>query len=281
MDVTVEEEPKEILTTPVVVLEFLLIELTLSAGSCRGTLSHFTLFLRDYANCLKCIDEAYDNKCARDTRYRLVFQNGLPLCKNDVGSCQRSVCECDHQFAINMAGVFEDYSGANWFRGGFDRDLQCFKKDKRSAGEGFEVKPVGCCGTKETFPLVSFRIGYEYLMLFQESYLPKRPMLCRTDRDDQRHQNLLITFLSTISSLTFPFLSPVVASGGSIQCRALLWNAQSRYSVSVRYILKLVTKYRTLSDDSHHTRHLFSFIFLYNRPFNKPRHKKTILVLFY
>ncbi|CAG5098887.1 Oidioi.mRNA.OKI2018_I69.XSR.g16063.t1.cds [Oikopleura dioica] len=108
---------------------------------------------RDYANCLKCIDEAYDNKCARDTRYRLVFQNGLPLCKNDVGSCQRSVCECDHQFAINMAGVFEDYSGANWFRGGFDRDLQCFKKDKRSAGEGFEVKPVGCCGTKETFPL--------------------------------------------------------------------------------------------------------------------------------
>merc|ERR1711953_676303 len=30
---------------------------------------------RDYSNCLKCIDEAYDN-CPRDSRYRLAFKNG-------------------------------------------------------------------------------------------------------------------------------------------------------------------------------------------------------------
>lgn len=110
---------------------------------------------RDYANCLKCVDEAYDGKCARDTRYRLgINKKGgdpEPVCKNDLGSCRRSVCECDKQFAKNMAEISHQFELRNWFRGGFNRERKC-KKKARSPSE-YDVKPLGCCGTKETFPL--------------------------------------------------------------------------------------------------------------------------------
>jgi len=115
------------------------------------------IIFRDYANCLKCVDEAYDGKCARDTRYRLgINKKGgdpEPVCKNDLGSCRRSVCECDKQFAKNMAEISHQFELRNWFRGGFNRERKC-KKKARSPSE-YDVKPLGCCGTKETFPLVN------------------------------------------------------------------------------------------------------------------------------
>jgi len=58
---------------------------------------------KKYKDCLKCARETHGNECIGEfTKYRFnidAFNRGKDICKDDAGSCGRSLCECDAMFA--------------------------------------------------------------------------------------------------------------------------------------------------------------------------------------
>lgn len=67
-------------------------------------------------------------------------------CENPVGSCRRSICECDKRLALSFAKYEDEWDVANHqVKGGFNREDQCFRPQ---VGTPFEE----CCGDKTTFP---------------------------------------------------------------------------------------------------------------------------------
>lgn len=53
-----------------------------------------------YKDCLKCARMEYGNTCIGEfVKYRMNYAGGEPQCRNSANSCERSLCECDKQFA--------------------------------------------------------------------------------------------------------------------------------------------------------------------------------------
>ena len=57
---------------------------------------------KQYKDCQKCARMTHGEMCIGEfVRYNLrIGQNG-PVCRNEAGSCERALCECDKQFAQN------------------------------------------------------------------------------------------------------------------------------------------------------------------------------------
>ena len=71
-----------------------------------------------------------------------INKSGNARCKSDAGSCERALCECDRQFAIDHAsatGVYTDDFHAFWAPNGWDPEGQCMK-----GGNG--QNDPQCCG---------------------------------------------------------------------------------------------------------------------------------------
>ena len=80
-----------------------------------------------------------------------INKSGNARCKSDAGSCERALCECDRQFAIDHAaatGVYTDDFHAFWAPNGWDPEGQCMK-----GGNG--QNDPQCCGGNNA-PYVSY-----------------------------------------------------------------------------------------------------------------------------
>jgi len=88
---------------------------------------------KQYKDCLKCARKKHGDKCIGEfVRYRYGYKNGGPVCRNEAGSCERDICECDAMFAEAHVGakhVFDnkyhmfwaEREGASW-----DPEEKCF-----------------------------------------------------------------------------------------------------------------------------------------------------------
>jgi hypothetical protein len=53
-----------------------------------------------YKDCLKCARMKHGDTCIGEfVKYRYGYKNGDAVCKNNLGSCERDLCECDAMFA--------------------------------------------------------------------------------------------------------------------------------------------------------------------------------------
>ena len=53
-----------------------------------------------YKTCISCATQKHGETCnVLDTRYRYGFLRDEFFCRNDVGSCQYDICQCDIEFA--------------------------------------------------------------------------------------------------------------------------------------------------------------------------------------
>jgi len=53
-----------------------------------------------YKDCLKCARMEHGDTCIGEfVKYRYGYKNGDAVCKNNLGSCERDLCECDAMFA--------------------------------------------------------------------------------------------------------------------------------------------------------------------------------------
>lgn len=95
-----------------------------------------------YKDCLKCASMTHGDQCLGEiVRYR-VNMNAAPVCKDDVGTCGRDLCECDKLFAEEHVGAIGSYSDDYhrfYTTTGFDANTDCVK------GSGGTVIPE-CCG---------------------------------------------------------------------------------------------------------------------------------------
>ena len=57
---------------------------------------------KQYKDCQKCARATHGDTCIGEfVRYKYGEKNGDKFCKDDAGSCERNLCECDLQFAKN------------------------------------------------------------------------------------------------------------------------------------------------------------------------------------
>lgn len=108
-----------------------------------------------YKDCLTCASKTYGHKCvAEATKYRFGKNKELK-CKNNPDTCERSICECDKQFAQAHAAAFSSFNSEyQLFYSNWDPENDC-----KRPGNGFAAGlPSGftklltegslqCCGT--------------------------------------------------------------------------------------------------------------------------------------
>lgn len=74
-----------------------------------------------YKDCLKCARMEHGDTCIGEfTRYRYGLTNGQAKCKDDAGTCKRSLCECDAMFArahVGAKDVFDNKYHMFWAAG--------------------------------------------------------------------------------------------------------------------------------------------------------------------
>ena len=63
-----------------------------------------------YKDCVKCAKMTHGEMCIGEfVKYRYGYRNGEAVCKDDAGSCGRSLCECDAMFARTHAPVTDHF----------------------------------------------------------------------------------------------------------------------------------------------------------------------------
>merc|ERR1711892_415488 len=71
-----------------------------------------------YKDCVKCARMTHGETCIGEfVKYRYGYKNGAPICKDNAGTCGRSLCECDAMFAEQHVGakdVFQDKYHMFW-----------------------------------------------------------------------------------------------------------------------------------------------------------------------
>lgn len=124
---------------------------------------------KQYKDCQKCARMTHGEMCIGEfVRYNLRIGNNGPVCRNEAGSCERALCECDKQFAQNhvaVKDVFNEDYHMFWGTAGFDAknggcvsnpgprpDPQCcnnptgaytlFNANTKQCCDNFMVKPV-------------------------------------------------------------------------------------------------------------------------------------------
>jgi len=79
---------------------------------------------KQYKDCQKCARMTHGEMCIGEfVRYNFRIGNNGPVCRNNAGSCERALCECDKQFAKNHVAVKDVYNEDYhmfWGTAGFD-----------------------------------------------------------------------------------------------------------------------------------------------------------------
>jgi len=112
---------------------------------------------KDFKQCYRCLNEEYGDTskgCAGEEfgyRFDLIENDDGTKdvqCTNRLGSCRRSVCECDLQLAKALSKYESEWDESlHSVKGGFDREATC----QIPSGPG--GNPIlECCGDKTTFP---------------------------------------------------------------------------------------------------------------------------------
>lgn len=97
-----------------------------------------------YKDCLKCARMNHGETCLGEFhQYGMrITKNGEALCRNDEGSCERALCECDAMFArehVAASAVYTDDNHMFYSKTGWNPEEECI------AGGG-STDPK-CCGT--------------------------------------------------------------------------------------------------------------------------------------
>jgi hypothetical protein len=100
---------------------------------------------KQYKDCQKCARATHGDTCIGEfVRYKYGEKNGDKFCKDDAGSCERNLCECDLQFAKNHVAKKDV----------FNKDYHLFwgngwePKDNCPRG-GSGVYDPQCCGSPD------------------------------------------------------------------------------------------------------------------------------------
>merc|ERR1712035_21530 len=111
---------------------------------------------KDFKQCYRCLNEEYSDVsrgCAGEEfgyRFDLITNDDGTKdvqCTNRLGSCRRSICECDLQLARALSKYESEWDESlHSVKGGFDREATCVNP----IGGGNPI--VECCGDKTTFP---------------------------------------------------------------------------------------------------------------------------------
>lgn len=119
--------------------------------ACKTLKSCHTCIELDYNNC-DPVTTKYRAKVSKQPDGTLDIQctNTMNKKGTNNGHCKRSLCECDKQFAFNVAESWKDWSSQNWDleqNGIFGATCVTNDKDSRMLSSG---PPNKCCGT--TYP---------------------------------------------------------------------------------------------------------------------------------
>ncbi|CBY32091.1 unnamed protein product [Oikopleura dioica] len=97
---------------------------------------------KSYKDCLKCAREKHGEMCIGEF-VEYSFNINKQKCRNDGGTCERALCECDAAFAMNHVGVKDVYNNDYhmfWSTTGWNMDTECVS----SSGGAVDPK---CCST--------------------------------------------------------------------------------------------------------------------------------------
>ena len=97
-----------------------------------------------YKDCLKCARMNHGETCLGEFhQYGMrITKNGEAVCRNDEGTCERALCECDAMFArehVAASDVYTDDNHMFYSKTGWNPEEECI------AGGG-STDPK-CCGT--------------------------------------------------------------------------------------------------------------------------------------
>jgi len=114
-------------------------------NACRSHTRCHSCAAQDFGNCE--VTRGYSFKAVQDS----VTQIRYIECLNEIGSCKRSLCECDKALAYDLADVENDWNILHHQRWGqFDQDMNCriHTKGKDGAARTEKIsEPVqDCCG---------------------------------------------------------------------------------------------------------------------------------------
>lgn len=117
---------------------------------------------KSWKQCMKC-SECED---VTASKYVVRKRRGDYYCKDEVGTCERALCECDLQFARDSGNIAGDWTSDNWGETGFDAatcsknqggnfDGQCcvaesglatwYNANKMCCSADGSVLPIGTC----------------------------------------------------------------------------------------------------------------------------------------
>lgn len=68
---------------------------------------------KTWKQCLKCASDVCGGD-VNNSKYVVRKRRGQWVCQDDVGSCERAICECDLQFAQNSGEVAAEFDAGNW-----------------------------------------------------------------------------------------------------------------------------------------------------------------------
>lgn len=116
--------------------------------ACKTLKSCHTCIELDYKNC-DPVTTKYRAKVAKrgDGTLDIQCTNTMNKKGTNNGDCKRSLCECDKQFAMDVANSWRDWQADNWdlvSNGLFDHACATAGKDQRMLNSG---PPDQCCGT--------------------------------------------------------------------------------------------------------------------------------------
>lgn len=109
---------------------------------------------KTYNNCIKCVRDVHHDTCTDEygmdiaPTYKYGERQGDLICQDGLGSCERSVCECDLAFAkahVSEAYVYnQDYhEHESTLPGGWNPSSNCVQDDENPSVESFNPQ---CCG---------------------------------------------------------------------------------------------------------------------------------------
>lgn len=101
-----------------------------------------------YKDCVKCVQMEYGETCIGEFkryRYGLNQKTGMVTCRDQPGTCERALCECDNQFGQQMPSKRDAFTTDYhmfWSTTGWNPEEQCLR-----GGSG-PYEPE-CCGRED------------------------------------------------------------------------------------------------------------------------------------
>jgi len=112
-----------------------------------------------YKDCLKCARMEHGDTCIGEfVKYKYGYKNGDAVCRNNLGSCERDLCECDAMFAkahVAKKDVFDNKYHMFWSTThGYDMWDPANDASLCPSGGGGEFDPKCCQADDKSSPFI-------------------------------------------------------------------------------------------------------------------------------